>query len=152
MAKAFDAYQAEASRDVSALVSLGDKRWQGSDKLLYNKGMLVAFLYDLNLRVASGDKQSLNSAYKFLLSGAARNSGLDGNLAAIQALSASTNMREFVNRYVENPVTINLETAIAPFGLSAERGPVRTRISVSDKLDGRQKALLKKLGYTRVVR
>jgi len=152
MAKAFDAYQAEAGRDVSALVSLGDKRWQGSDNLLYNKGMLVAFLYDLNLRVASGGKQSLNSAYRFLLSGAARNSGLDGNLAAIRALSASTIMREFVDRYVESPVTINLESAIAPFGLHADRGPVRTRISVSEKLDGRQKALLKKLGYTTVVR
>ena len=152
MAKAFDAYQAEASRDVSALVSLGEKRWQGSDKLLYNKGMLVAFLYDLNLRVASGGKQSLDSAYRFLLRGVAGKSGLDGNVVAIQALSASTLMREFVNRYVQSPVAIDLESAIAPFGLSAVRGPVRTRISVSDKLDGRQKALLKKLGYTTVVR
>jgi predicted metalloprotease with PDZ domain len=152
MAKAFDAYQAEAGRDVSALVSLGDKRWQGSDKLLYNKGMLVAFLYDLNLRVASGGKQSLDSAYRLLLRGVAGKSGLDGNVVAIQALSGSTLMREFVNRYVESPVTIDLESAIAPFGLSAARGPVRTRISVSDKLDGRQKALLRKLGYTTVVR
>jgi len=152
MAKAFDAYQAEAGRDVSALVSLGEKRWQGSDKLLYNKGMLVAFLYDLNLRAASGGKQSLDSAYRFLFRGVAGKSGLDGNVVAIQALSASTLMREFVNRYVQSPVAIDLESAIAPFGLSAARGPVRTRISVSDKLDGRQKALLKKLGYTTVVR
>jgi hypothetical protein len=152
MAKAFDAYHAEAGRDISALVSLGEKRWQGSDKLLYNKGMLVAFLYDLNLRAASGGKQSLDSAYRFLLRGVAGKSGLDGNVVATQALSASTLMREFVNRYVQSPVSIDLESAIEPFGLSADRGPVRTRISVSDKLDGRQKALLKKLGYTTLVR
>ena len=152
LAKAFDAYHSESARDVSALISLGDSRWAGSEKLLYNKGMLVAFLYDLNLRFESRNKLSLDSAYRSLLFNAGRNAGLDGNQVVIQALAAPPSMGEFVRRYIENPVSIDLGDSIAQFGLIPSRGPVRTRISVSEKLTARQKALLKKLGYNMTVR
>jgi hypothetical protein len=61
-------------------------------------------------------------------------------------------MREFVQAFIEGRGSIELGGLVDAYGLVVTRGPVRTRVAVSDKLKGRQKALLKKLGYNEMAR
>ena len=53
----------------------------------------------------------------------------------------------FVDRFVNAPVAIDLQKELAPFGLTVEKLGLRTHIFISEHLTGRQRDLLKQLGY-----
>jgi hypothetical protein len=153
IARAFDEYEGQQGRDANSLLKLTEKRWAGAERLLYSKGLLVAFLYDLNLRFKTGNKQSLADVYKYLTGEPPKlMTGADGNRFVVQALCSFGKMDEFVTRYIESASQIDLAKDLAPFGMAVDRGPVRTRVGVAGRLDARQKALLQKLGYTIPVR
>lgn len=149
LGRAFDLYMSEGNRDKLSLIEASARRWTGSSALIYQKGMLVAFLYDLTLRQRSDGKRSLDDVYRELFrrfSGSGARS--DGNRALIATLSNTGDMQEFVRRYIENASAIDLPAAIAPFGLQAERvAGFRTRIVVTSSLSRAQRDLLRKLGY-----
>jgi predicted metalloprotease with PDZ domain len=149
MGRAFDAYKAAQGRDELSLLAASERRWTRSPALIYNKGMLAAFLYDLNLRQKSGGKRSLNDVYRALFrqSSNASQARRDGNLAALAALNGAGEMRDVTRRYIESASAIELSAAIAPFGLRIETGGVRTRIAVAEQLSGAQRDLLRKFGY-----
>lgn len=148
LGRAFDSYKAVRERDKLSLLKASTERWTLSPTLVYNKGMLVAFLYDLMLRQQTKGKRSLDDVYKelFLLYRAPESRN-DGNAAVLAVLNSLGEMQEFTRRYIENPNTIELATAIAPFGLQVDAGGVRTHISVAASLSGAQKDLLRKFGY-----
>lgn len=153
LGRAFDAYQSEPDKDGASLTGLSEKRWAGAQRLLYNKGMLVAFLYDLSLRSNSGGKQSLDDVYRLLIRLRAGSVGpANGNSTVVGVLSSLPGMREFVQAFIEGHGSIELGGLVDAYGLVVTRGPVRTQVAVSDKLKGRQKALLKKLGYNEMAR
>jgi predicted metalloprotease with PDZ domain len=150
--RAFDAYSAATNKDQLSLLDASRRRWTGSPALIYHKGMLVAFLYDLTLRRKTGGKRSLDDAYRALFRryrGAARAAAArtDGNDAAITALNEPSDMREFTGRYIESASIIDLGAAIMPFGLRLDGGGVRTRLVVADSLGREQRDLLRKFGY-----
>jgi predicted metalloprotease with PDZ domain len=146
--RAFDAYAAASNRDKLSLVDASGRRWTGPPALIYHKGMLVAFLYDLTLRRKTGGKRSLDDVYRALYR---RHRGAqtrtDGNAAVLAALNEPSDMREFTRQYVESASTIDLAAMIAPFGLRIETGGVRTRVVVNDSLRREQRDLLRKFGY-----
>ncbi|HEX5708713.1 MAG TPA: hypothetical protein VFX96_15545 [Pyrinomonadaceae bacterium] len=148
LGRAFDAYAAARGSDELSLVELSRRRWAGSSSLVYNKGMLVAFLYDLALMRQTGGKSSLEDVYRALYQrhgeGSAR---ADGNASAASALGGVGGMKEFVRMHVESPVAINLAASLAPYGLRAEAFGVRTRVTVAGSPGKEQRELLKKLGY-----
>lgn len=152
MGRANDIYLASNDRDKWSLVEASERRWTGTSALIYNKGMLVAFLYDLYLRQQSGGKRSLDNVYRELFkayghTGARR----EGNSAVIAALGGEAEMREFVRRYVESPVTIDLKSGLTPYGLEILPGGVRTHVFVTSALSSRQRDLLRQLGYNEKV-
>jgi predicted metalloprotease with PDZ domain len=149
LGRAFDAYLSEADRDKYSLPDASQRRWTNSTALVYHKGLLVAFLYDLQLRSQTGGKHSLDDVYKELFQRyRAPLKRTDGNAAVINALSAQEKMRDFVRRYVETASAIELAQAIAPFGLRAEQpAGFRTHVSVADSLNRSQRDLLRKFGY-----
>jgi predicted metalloprotease with PDZ domain len=115
--------------------------------------MVVAFLFDLRMRSVSHGKKSLDSVYRVILqkhSGNAVKS--DGNQAVTQALAADETAENFVRQFIRNAVTINLASELAPFGLEVGTLGLRTRITVSDKLNKQQRDLLRELGYNDAVR
>jgi hypothetical protein len=71
----------------------------------------------------------------------------DGNAEVIAALNSQGEMRDFTRHYVESASTIDLESAIAPFGLRVARGGARTHVVVSESLTRNQRDLLRKFGY-----
>jgi predicted metalloprotease with PDZ domain len=146
--RSFDAYASARERDKLSLLAQSERRWTGSPALIYQKGMLVAFLYDLTLRQRSGGKRSLDDVYRALFRKyRAEDARAEGNRAVLDALSEPAEMRDFTRRYVESASAVELATAIAPFGLRVESGGVRTHLSVADSLKREQRDLLRKFGY-----
>lgn len=148
LGRAFDAYAAARGSDELSLVELSRRRWTGGSALVYNKGLLVAFLYDLALMKRTGGRSSLEEVYGKLFQrfGGDVNRA-DGNASVAGALGEVGGMREFVSTHVESPVAINLSAALVPFGLRAETLAGRTRVSVAESTNKEQRELLKKLGY-----
>ncbi|MFN2455238.1 MAG: hypothetical protein ABR577_13550 [Pyrinomonadaceae bacterium] len=145
---AFDAYRAIARRDELSLVDASARRWTGAPGLVYNKGLLTAFLYDLTLRQQTDGKRSLSDVYKELFRRyRSPQTRTDGNIAVVKALNGAGAMEEFTRLYIENPRAIDLAAAIAPFGLNVAEGAVRTRLTPSDSPSRKQRDLLRKIGY-----
>jgi predicted metalloprotease with PDZ domain len=148
MGRAFDAYKSIAARDKGSLLDASNERWTVSPVLVYNKGMLVAFLYDLTLRQQTKSKRSLDDVYKELFrlykSSETRK---DGNAAVLAVLNDAGGMQEFTHRYIESASAIEFPAAILPFGLQVDAGGVRTHVSVSASISGSQRDLLRKFGY-----
>lgn len=148
LGRAFDGYKSVTERDKASLIDASEQRWTVQPSLVYNKGMLVAFLYDLTLRQQTRGKRSLDDVYRELFRlYHAPGSRKDGNAAVLAILNDAGGMQEFTHRYIESASAIELPAAIAPFGLQIEPGGVRTHISVSASLSGAQRDLLRKFGY-----
>jgi predicted metalloprotease with PDZ domain len=152
IARAHDASNVQANS--VSLMEASRSRWTNGQSSVYSKSMVVAFLYDLRLRSVSHGKKSLDNVYRAILqkhsSGAAGRS--DGNEGAMQALAVDGSAENFVREFIRNPVTIDLASELAPFGLRVEVLGLRTRIGVSEKLNKQQRDLLRELGYNDAVR
>jgi predicted metalloprotease with PDZ domain len=148
LGRAFDAYKSAQGREQLSLLEASKQRWTLSPALVYNKGMLAAFLYDLGLRQKTKGKRSLDDVYRELFRQSNASQGRrDGNQTALAALNNAGEMQDVTRLYIESASVIDLPTAIAPFGLRLETGSVRTRIAVADSLSGAQRDLLRKFGY-----
>lgn len=148
LGNAYDSYRrGRGPREVS-LPEASQRRFAGSGALVYHKGLLVAFLYDLTLMRQTGSRNSLVDTYRELFRRHARgNPPADGNRVLVQILGSAGSMRAFVERYVEGSTELTLPPLIEPFGLRVEPGGARTHVGVSDSLDSAQRELLRKLGY-----
>ncbi|MGQ0762198.1 MAG: hypothetical protein ACT4OT_09335 [Acidobacteriota bacterium] len=151
IARAHDASMATTNAKPLSLMDASKQRWTIGAPSVYSKAMVVAFLYDLNLRSQTGGKRSLDDVYRRVFRDHPRRSALkqadaDGNAAATMALRSELSSANFVERFITAPVAIDLKNELAPFGLRVEK-MVRTHISVSEDVAKRQRDLLKQLGY-----
>lgn len=148
LGRAYDSYRTARGPKEVSLPEASQSRWSGSTALVYHKGMLVAFLYDLSLMRQTDCKNSLSEVYRELFRRYGRGEkSADGNRAVIESLGRAPGMRGFVERYVEGSSEIILSPAIEAFGLKLETGGARTHVGVADSLDSAQRELLRKLGY-----
>jgi hypothetical protein len=158
IARAYDGYLANAERERWSLVEVSKRRWSAGPSAVYSESMVVAFLYDLRLRMQSRGKQSIERIYPTLLQkyGVHTNDesarAADGNDAAIDVLALDEGTRAFVRAFVTQPAKIDLRRELAPFGLKVETFGLRTRVSVSEELTKQQRDLLRQLGYNNVTR
>jgi predicted metalloprotease with PDZ domain len=148
LGNAYDSYRRARGPSEVSLIEASQRRFAGGGGLVYHKGLLVAFLYDLTLMRQTGGKNSLTDVYRELFRRHARgNPPAEGNRAVAQVLGSTGGMRAFVERYVEGSTELTLPTLIEPFGLRVEPGGARTHVGVNDSLDSAQRELLRKLGY-----
>ena len=161
ISRAYDGYSLGLDRDRWSLLEASKRRWTTGESSVYSKSMLVAFLYDLNLRSLSRNKHSLDDVYRNLFreyrnedarAGFQPAQERDGSEAALQALGFYSGMQNFGRSFVSNAFSISLPELLAPFGLRAETFGLRTRISVSESLTRQQRDLLHDLGYNDYVR
>lgn len=151
LGRAFDNYRAAQTVPELSLIQASRRRWSGGSAFVYHKGMLVAFLYDLQLRQQTGGKQSLDDVYRDLFRRyhVARGKP-DGNAAVTGILGDTGGMQRFTKRHVDDAMPIDPASSIAPYGLDVAPGGFRTRIVVAASLSRSQRDLLRKLGYTGV--
>ena len=159
IARAFDAYANGADRDRWSLIEASQRRWTTGGSVVYQKSMLVAFLFDLKLLSQSRGKRSLDDVYREVFRryrlveppsapSTTQASGIaDGNQAVLAVIEGTPGMQEFAGSFIRRAAAIDLSSELATFGLRVERLGLRTRISVSETLTRRQRDLLRELGY-----
>jgi predicted metalloprotease with PDZ domain len=150
MARVYDSFLATPERDRFSLIEASQRRWTSSSSLVYDKGMLVAFLCDLMLRNASENRRSLDDVYRELFRRfpqVARR--VDGNEAIISLLNEELASNELTERYIKSRGGIDLDGMLAPYGLRVENTGARKRLSASSALNKQQRELLRSLGYNR---
>lgn len=164
ISRAYDAYRVGLDGDRWSLVEASRRRWTGGESAVYSKSLVIAFLYDLNVRSQSRSKRSLDDVYRNIFrayripeakAGAGTliaGPGSDGNEVAIKSLDSYSGIKDFGRLFIRNAVTINLQEQLAPFGLKVETVGLRTYISVSETLTRQQRDLLHELGYNDYVR
>ena len=152
VARAYDGMSSAKEINQLSLVEASKRRWTTGTSAVYSKAMVIAFLYDLNVRYQSKGKRSLDDVYRNIFRSqktSGRSSSLpdaDGNAVVIAALSDQLDPG-FVQRFVNGPVNFDLQTELAPFGLRVEKFGFRTRIVAGEELTKRQRDLLRELGY-----
>ncbi len=148
IARVYDSYSSTNGHDQFSLITASERRWTTSSSLVYERGMLVAFLYDLSLRNLSDCRASLADVYRRLFQLAATGQG-NANEIIIRLLGESAGLESFSKSYVENASKIELDSALSIYGIQVERGSTGTRLVVSREVSKPQRKLLGCIGYRR---
>jgi predicted metalloprotease with PDZ domain len=146
LGRVYDSYRASSERDKLSLLEASERRWTSASSLVYDKGALVAFIYDLMLRKGSGGRTTVNDIY-LELQQTASNGRHNGNELVMRLLDGRAGMDRFSESYVRSTTEIDLPTVLAQFGLEVVSEGSRFRIQVSNKINSDQRQLLKSLGY-----
>jgi hypothetical protein len=144
LARVYDSYLSRA--DGLSLIEASERRWTTGNSAVYDKGMLVAFLYDLNIARESGGRNRLADRYRDLfqrpVSGPA-----SANEAIIKLLSSTSATADLAKRYIEGSNDLELEAALSSYGLRLDTTGKNSTLRVDKELHADQKRLLKSLGY-----
>ena len=147
LGRVYDSYLSYSYSDNLSLLEASERRWTTAGSLVYDKGMLVAFLYDLLISKESSGKTALPDRYRDLF-GHRFTDGTDGNEVIISVLALSPAVRDFTRSYIENSKTLELEQMLPAFGLSLDASGKSSQLRVKQDLDAGQRRLLRSLGYT----
>ena len=150
----FDDFLATISRGYSflqnsrrlSLIEASLRRWYDTNKILYAKGLIVAFLTDMKLIRLNG----LNS--EELLAEILKKHGInsarqDGNQAIIRILSEYKGAREVVTKHIEGDESPSLSDELVFFGLTLTSDATMPKVTLLQNLNSQQRNLLNKLGY-----
>jgi predicted metalloprotease with PDZ domain len=146
LARVYDSYLSYA--DDLSLVEASERRWTTPGSFVYDKGMLVAFLYDLLVMKESGGKTTLADKYRALFSRPAAD-GANGNDVIISVLGLSPAARDLTKSYIENSTKFELERLLPAYGLTLDSSGTSSRLQVNRELTADQKRLLSSLGLAK---
>jgi predicted metalloprotease with PDZ domain len=146
IARVYDAYQVSADRDKLSLIEASERRWTTSSSLVYDKGMLVGFLYDLSVRKLTGCGQSIDDVYRDLFAMVPTGQG-NANEIIIKALTSREGLQSLARDYIESAGTIDIDSVISAYGIQLQRGSSGTKLSVRHDPDKEQRKLLNCIGY-----
>jgi predicted metalloprotease with PDZ domain len=144
LGRVYDSYLSVS--DDKSLLEASESRWTSSSSVVYDKGMLVAFIYDLLLRRESVGESSLADRYRMLFARIV-DKPADANEVIIQTLTSSPATSEFLKTYIESRSRVELERILPPLGIEVNKTSSQTVLSVSKELRDDQKKLLRSLGY-----
>lgn len=146
----YEAYLFNPSQSQVSLLAASPEKFASaaSYDLVYRKGMLVAALYDLELRWQSRGKLSLSDAMKGLYRDYSLVGREIGNREVLQELGKLGNFSRLIRDHIEGVKEIDLIEMIKPYGLVTGNSPLpgnRNRLIPSRKLTDRQRELLKQV-------
>jgi predicted metalloprotease with PDZ domain len=146
IARVYDSYRSSPERDKLSLIEASERRWTTSASFVYDKGMLVALLYDLKVRRNSGNRTTLTDVYSGLV-GEVISNHQDANDLIISMLNRHQGMDQFGRDYIQTAGQLNLAQELEPFGLNVETTGSLTEVKVRRTISSEQRQLLKALGY-----
>jgi predicted metalloprotease with PDZ domain len=144
LARVYDSYLSYPN-DLS-LIEASERRWTSSFPLVYDKGMLVALLYDLMVRAESDGRSSLSNVYRQLLH-LPHTQANDANAAIISLLDSSLPDRGFSQTYIEGKGSLDLTASLKQFGIIFDSSGNKSRVTIDQKLTSKQLGVLKSIGY-----
>ena len=131
-----------------SLIAASNARWNGAETQLYARGMAVAFLCDITILRESGGKKSAETVFRQLYSTHKfPASQVDANEAVLKVFSNFPGTESIVSSYIKGDGPIDPDRYLSSAGLENSSGAARISLRAREKPDGRQKALLDKLGY-----
>jgi predicted metalloprotease with PDZ domain len=151
LARVYDSYLASADGDRLSLIEASERRWTSSSSVVYEKGMLVAFLYDLTLRSLKNCEASLDDVYADLFRASATGQG-NANETIIKVLNERLGLNSFAKDYIESAGKISLDATLSTYGIQLQRGTPGVspmKLVVSRELNTTQRRLLGCIGYRR---
>lgn len=143
IARVYDSYLSYP--DSRSLLEESERRWTTNGSLVYDKGMLLAFMYDLKLRRESNQTQRYSDLYWRLFDLFAGKQA-DANQAIMQLLNSIDGMHEFGATFIEGTTPLHLEIYLAEFGLDLNTNGERSSMRVKPQLTNDQKRLLHSFG------
>ena len=144
LGRVYDSYLSHD--DDLSLIEASERRWTTPGSLIYDKGMLLAFLYDLKVRKESRGATTLSDRYRELFSGAVA-ANTSGNDAIIALLDSPPAMNGFARAYVDSKAKLELEQVLPSYGLTLNSSSKQSQLSVNPDLNAEQRQLLRSLGY-----
>jgi predicted metalloprotease with PDZ domain len=148
IARVYDSYLSSVDHDRLSLIEASERRWTSPSSLVYEKGMLVAFIYDLSLRSLTECQASLDDVYGELFR-LSLTGQVNANEIIIKLLSEQHGLESFAKDYVESAGKINLDSQVSAFGIRVQGGGSGTRLIPGRDLNKGQRKLLGCLGYRR---
>lgn len=145
LGRVYNSYRSSPERDKLSLIEASERRWTTSTSLVYDKGMLVAFIYDLMLRRASRGKAMVSDVYPELFRASVANRQGANDLVML-ILNRPNGMNRFAEQFIQSAGGIDLAKVLAPFGLDVQTPGSTTRIKVNKSVSPEQRQLLKSLG------
>lgn len=146
----YEAYAFNPLRAESSLIAASPEKFANlaNYELVYRKGMLVAALYDLELRWQSQGKLSVVDVMRNLYGDYVRRGRAVGNDEVLRELSRQGDFTRLIREDIEGTRAIDLWARVKAYGLvielsSAPRG--RGRLSPNTKLSARQRVLFASL-------
>jgi hypothetical protein len=146
LAHVVDSYLATTDSNSLSLLDASDQRWTTAAAVVYEKGMLVAFLYDLMLRKQTGCDASLEDLYPKLFREASAGQA-SANELIIKLLTEPDGVKTFGRDYLERPAKINLDEILSTYGIGQSSGSGPTKWAPATNLTQAQRKLLGCLGY-----
>jgi len=144
LSRVYDSYLSYS--DDQTLLEASERRWTSSTPIIYDKGMLVAFLYDLTLRNESGGESTLAACYPSVLR-VGVGKPADANDVIIGLLGSSAATRNFSQTYIESRSRVELEKILPSFGLEVNSQGNRSQLKLSKELTANQRKLWRSIGY-----
>jgi predicted metalloprotease with PDZ domain len=143
----YAAYSANGKRGELSLIVAAPDRFGNPEsyEIVYRKGMLVAALYDLELRWQSKGKHSLSDVMRALYQNYGRRQREVGNKEVIAELLRQGNFKLFVRDYIEGTREIELASTVAAYGFVVDPGTTprsRPQLVVAPKLSDHQRELI----------
>ena len=118
-------------------------RSAGGDTDLYARGMIIAFLTDLELMRASGGKANVETLLRDLFEKYHEApSQVDGNKAVFDLIASP-----LIARYVQGTEQIDIDRALQVAGIDLVKNGPSYSLKVTARPDRRQREMLDKLGY-----
>ncbi|HEX2268113.1 MAG TPA: hypothetical protein VHH35_01185, partial [Pyrinomonadaceae bacterium] len=109
LGRVYDSYL--SYEDAGSLIDASEKRWTSNTPIVYDKGMLVAFLYDLSIREESRGKSTLLDSYRELFERPVAERA-NGNDVIIRLLSSTPAAADLIRKYIEGSAPLALETVL----------------------------------------
>ena len=110
LGRVYDSYLSRP--DELSLIDASERRWTSGNATVYDKGMLVAFLYDLAIRKDSAGKMWLGNIYKELFARWAAQPA-NGNEVIIRLLSSTPAGADLAKSYIEGQRELDLKPLLA---------------------------------------
>jgi len=132
--------------DGQSLIEASESRWTSSTPVVYDKGMLAAFVYDVFVRRETRGGFSLADIYRSLF---ARHvdEPANANDVIIKLLTSSPATESFSTTYIESRNRIQLEKVLPSFGFEINIEGSGSHLTIRKQLDPEQKNLMRGLGY-----
>lgn len=149
VARVYDSYLSSDDANRLSLIEASERRWTESSSLVYDKGMLAAFIYDLTMRRETDCRMSLDDIYRQLFREHGAGQG-SANKTIIKILNQPPNMDSFGREYVEGKGRIDLQSVLSLYGIQVHVGGTRsqaTKLQVAKQLSSAQTRTLRCIGY-----